>query len=321
MKLSREEYYNYTQDSFKIYYRKLDKWLRIYWKTLVNTEVEIGFRIKEQFSFIDLFIAKANANYLYSTTSDENWDYEFLLTEIKSWDFELDSIIIDDYWNNIEIEKQKSISVDEEYVLEMNKYVYEKFLENKKTYSDEVGILDKEFIDWDGEIEIDLIPKIEIQWKIWTNKKLVWNVLFCYKTCSINFDWSKSEWNIINYIWNFWNWEIFEWKNPWYVKYENFWNYTANLMTIWKDWKMKIWYFYIVFEDIKKDITKEINKNKKDIDTQEKESSLFINYSEASIEEVDNKENENNNWILYYLIIIIIWIFLLFLILKKEKLI
>ena len=323
LKLNKEEYYNYTQDNFKIYYRKLDKWLRIYWKTLVNTEVKIEFRENEKFSFIDFFIAKASANYLYTTTSDENWDYEFLLTEIKFWDFEIDSNIIDNYWNIINIEKEKNIFIDSGYVLEMNKYVYEKFLEDKKTYSDEIDLTspqpspseERELEQED--ININLVPKIEVQWKIWENKKLAWNVLFCYKTCSVNFDWSKSEWDIGNYIWNFWNWEIFEWKNPWYIKYENFWNYTVSLMTIWENGKMKIWYFYVVFEDTKKDIIKEINEE--EIDTQEKESSLLINYSEASIEDIS--DDEKNNWIFYYLIIIIIWIFLLFLILKKEKLI
>jgi hypothetical protein len=84
---------------------------------------------------------------------------------------------------------------------------------------------------------------------------------------------------------------------------------------------MKIWYFYVVFEDIKKNIIKKTNVDEDSINIQEKESNLLINYSEASIKNISDEENENNNWILYYLVIIIFVIFLLFLILKKEKLI
>jgi len=61
-----------------------------------------------------------------------------------------------------------------------------------------------------------LIAKINLQWILWKNKMKIWNNLYCINSekCSINFTWDNSKWEIVKYLWDFWNWEKYEWKNP-----------------------------------------------------------------------------------------------------------
>lgn len=177
--------------------------------------------------------------------------------------------------------------------------------ELKKNYSDEIKIEEK------------IKPIISLQWKIWTNKILKWNILTCIDNCSINFDWTNSEWkNIEKYIWDFWNGQTFEWKNPWYIKYDYFWNYKVNLKILSSNWEEENTNFFVEFIAAA--------KNEKNI-INEKEVSNNLddeNKSELIIEDnLLNKKTQTKIEILLYILIFIFTLNLIVLILRREKLI
>jgi micrococcal nuclease len=184
-----------------------------------------------------------------------------------------------------------------------------------------VDILSKEeIIDSENEEDLDEIKdlnsKIILQWKVWKNKILKWNTLTCYDTCSINFDWSESTWNIKQFSWDFWNWQKFEWKNPWYVKYKTFWKYKIYLAVASNIWEIDIWEFNINF--IK---TPKKQKVAKKSSTKTKSDSIN-EYEDEEIYYEDWTKSEDFNYsILLYICIWIFWVVLLSIILKKEKLI
>lgn len=111
---------------------------------------------------------------------------------------------------------------------------------------------------------ISLKSIIILQWTLWKNKTLSWNILTCFwETCNVNFDWSQSEWKDIFYDWNFWDWETFSWKNPPSKTYEK-WNYKISLKIYDDNWNEDISYFYInVFSDEKEFIKSSIEKDEK----------------------------------------------------------
>ena len=337
--LNKEEYYDYVKENFLIHYRKLDKWLKIYGKILPNIKIKIRFKEKEKTSLLNFVIPKTNADFIYETNSDENGNYEFLLTEIGTWDFNIDSIIYDNYWNDIVLEKIKNVNINDEYLVNMQDYVYEKYLEARWVYSDEFLInipslalpLKRDRLPLTGEgnniiMSLDekklekLIPKIKIQGKIGNNKELIDDTLYCYENCSINFDWSSSEWDIDNYFWNFWNWEIFDWSNPWYISYENYWEYLVNLKVEWNNWEIENEYFYVIYKKEKNNIVGNAGlRSPTENNTWTLKNDLIIDNIEIENEEFI----ENNNFFIYFIYIlifvfVIVWILVL---LRKEELI
>ncbi len=174
--------------------------------------------------------------------------------------------------------------------------------------------------NWLNEKEInntrEVIAKISVQWKIGKNKILKDNKLICYETCSVNFDWRGSGWNIKKYSWDFWNWEKFEWVNPWYIKYENYWNYKVYLATVDDSWKLDIEEFYVTYiKTPKKQKTSIIPKANAEEFISEEIENEYIEFNSAGDEE------SNNYSILLYIIISIFWVLIVVVILKKEKLI
>lgn len=92
---------------------------------------------------------------------------------------------------------------------------------------------------------------ITLQWKLSKNKILEDNKMICInsESCSINFDGSESFWEELNYFWDFWNGEYFEWKNPKSMVFEEwsyqvtfevsdeYWNYSQDFFEIEVLWK------------------------------------------------------------------------------------
>jgi hypothetical protein len=173
--------------------------------------------------------------------------------------------------------------------------------------------------------------KIEIQWKIGQNKRLNWNELTCIKTCSINFDWSKSEWELISYFWDFWNGETFEWKNPWYVKYDDYWEYIVLLAGETKSWDVYEKEFIVNFIEKefveKEEKTKNSNLISLETNSEDDKDILiefwWIDYNENVDEDLkmtSAKEKINDYWKYIILSIIIFTLIGIFVLLKKYKL-
>ena len=186
------------------------------------------------------------------------------------------------------------------------------YKQEKKKYSNELEIVDK------------IEPIIKLQWKIWKNKRLIWNVLKCIWTCKVNFDWSKSIWKNLKYLWNFWNGKTFDWKNPWYIKYEVYWKYKIDLKILTSSWEEKISTFFIDFipeikkNRIKKTITSS-QKNKNKVLKISKFPGEKLNKIQIHEKEIRYEKKENNNWIFYYFLIIMFSFILVFILLKKIK--
>jgi len=112
--------------------------------------------------------------------------------------------------------------------------------------------------------------KIEVQWKIWKNKKLEYKKITCltYNKCSINFtSWKiyKSSREGITFKWSFWNWEKYYWYNPKSIKYSP-WKYRTKLLVYDNYWNKKVEYFNVnILKKYKVSEKKKINKNIKNI--------------------------------------------------------
>ena len=155
---------------------------------------------------------------------------------------------------------------------------------------------------------------ITIQWTVWKNKLITWNTITCMDTCSLNFDWTESIWNIKKYSWDFWNWLKFEWKNPKTIKYEKFWNYKVYLVVLSESWELNIWNYIVNFYQTPK---------KEKISTSKSKTSTWWNDYEKDnkyFEQDDLWIDDNGNSMIYYIFIFIFWIVLIVLLLWKEKL-
>lgn len=156
---------------------------------------------------------------------------------------------------------------------------------------------------------------ITIQSKLTSKKILTWNTITCFDTCSINFDWSKSNWNIKKYSWDFWNWKKYDWKNPASINYEKFWNYKVYLAVSSDTWELNTKTFVVNFykspkKEKKKSIVTKVEWKWNDKEIKNKDF------------EQDNIDLEtDNNSIYYYVFLAIFWIVLVVVLLRKEKMI
>lgn len=312
--LEQEKYKNSINSWFSMKINRLKSWLKIYWTTIPNSEITINFK-KNELSFFNLIIPKVNAENIYSTKSNELWEYQFLLTDIFSWNYIIETSIIDNFWKNINIEKTKKLELKEEYITQMKAYVDGKTKKNQekisskkedKTNNEKLNNNEKNSIE---KTKIPLKWIISIQWKLWT-KKISWNNIYCTDSCSINFDWSKSLWKIKKYIWNFWNWEYFDWKNPKYISYKNPWNYKVSLLLIWENLDEAVQYFNVFFSKKEK-----VSSSPKLLNNLKKKN-ILVDVTNAQDQD---EENQENNWNLYFFIILIFSSFLIFLLLRREK--
>ena len=234
----------------------------------------------------------------------DTWKYSLNIKNDYLWNYEINTYILDRYLWKI------NTNIIKDYKVDFIKEEVTKVIDKKEQLNNsEININKiKEVKINEKSEEIDVI--ITVQWKIGNNKILNWNKITCIWTCSINFDASESKWKLINYFWNFWNWEEFEWTNPWYIKYKDYWSYILELK--WLDWygEKYLEYFYITF------VPKE---------TKIKEKNINILLNENIKKELDNEQEVNNidykkiNKNIYFIIFIIILSLVLWIILLKRK--
>lgn len=164
--------------------------------------------------------------------------------------------------------------------------------------------------------------KIDLQWKLWLNKKISWDTLTCIKTCSVNLDWSKSVWDFESYFWDFWNGETYVWKNPPYINYKDFWKYTVLFSLEDKEWNIYEKEFFINYikEEQKKEVQKEIQKeNILEYDySNEVEIKQEEDIKKSGIEVYDEEIPISKPIIWFIILLSLIWTFFLF---KKYKII
>lgn len=159
--------------------------------------------------------------------------------------------------------------------------------------------------------------KIDLQWKLWVNKILNQDKITCIKTCSINLDWSKSIWNFKSYFWDFWNWENYIWSNPWYIKYEDFWNYIVLFSAEDSDWNIYEKQFFINFIeklnkiDVKSTKKAEVSLNNEDLNTEEI-SETYLENDNSNVKE-ENKSSKNKFTLWFFTLIFSIWAYILML--------
>ena len=170
------------------------------------------------------------------------------------------------------------------------------------------------------EIEnISVQSNIILQGRLWKNKTLQHNKLICYESCSVNFDGSLSTGEIERYSWDFWNGNRFEWKNPWYIKYENPGQYMVYLLTEWKNGTSDLKNFLVEFVW---DESEEIEQEEI-VDTvqERKDTSKNKIIETAYADDIDSLYNNQKDYsVLLYILIWIFSLILLVLILRKEKL-
>ena len=273
-----------------------------------------------------------NVNFRYVQKSKYekcNWEFPWWIFEawtntkcnpwyIKYWTWEyivkLRVYEKGDYFN---FKESKFLFWEKKIVEKINKKVIkEEKIDKKVEWNEVITPILNSFPLQEKEATGKINSVIILQWKIWKNKTINWNILTCYETCSVNFDWSLSGWKIKRYSWDFWNGERYEWKNPWYIKYETPWNYKIYLLSEWEDWWMDIWEFYVNFIDSNEEENPPILNS---FPQEEKEAA--VSFEENKIEEYnDIKKDDNMIVILLYILIGIFWWILIVLILRKESL-
>lgn len=89
------------------------------------------------------------------------------------------------------------------------------------------------FLDYKSKNNTTPTAKIDLQWRVWKNKELDGNNIYCKNTpeCSINFTWKSSfdpDRDELEFYWDFWNWEYFSWENPKSIKFKT-WKHKVSL--------------------------------------------------------------------------------------------
>lgn len=268
--------------------RKNKNSVTVYWKTSPWNTVMFDVINKEN------IFTKKDA---YKIVADESWKYSLNIKNKYLWNYEVKSFLVN----------------KDEWKLSTN--ILKKFTVENEELPDLINN------DWDSLISDNKINEIKkiiisLQWKIGTNKKLEWNKLTCIWTCSVNFDWSETTWNFIKYIWDFWNWEIFEWINPGYINYKKFWNYKITFTGIDSFWEKYFKYFYVNFiPKFKKINNTKNNENKSDKITKKSSENLLENTKEINI--INLEKNKLNIYLTLFIIILSIFLWSILMVKKK----
>lgn len=225
----------------------------------------------------------------------EIWNYQIIL-EIydENWKYSQDFFELEVVW------KQNNISEAKEVIDENENQVLSSIQEK----------------------QINLL-KIELQWKLWSNKILQENKIICIKTCSINFDWRQSIWEFTSYFWDFWNGETYVWENPPYVSYKDFWKYSVLLSWETKTGELIEKEFLVEYYNILPKEQKDLNWNvvNKNLNIEEKEEESYDYYKNDFYEQEIRDEWYNKDLIITIFIFIFLSFILWLFILKKYKLI
>lgn len=329
--------------SNKIIETKSFSWILEFNRVLANNSwvdnnewIEVKNISNEKFNFNWCEIK--NSNKKYSIKDDlfieSNWIYRFYKEETKlsiknswGWNLELycnwnkyDSIswafdTPEDFIISRDILSAESVEEDEEenaFILNFADWSVKEILKETEDVSPKLlsstSNLDKELT---SSIAVKSI--IEVQWKLWENKKMEWNKIICLETdeCSVNFDWRSSKWwKDIIYLWDFWNGKTFDKPNPAAYKFVESKNIVS--LKIFSDWKTDISYFSVelVSKTPKKEKIETNNKVKEEI----KED--FVD----NIKEEQVLENKDTNKFIYIAVLVILSFWLLFFVLKKRSL-
>lgn len=186
-------------------YRKNQENLLIFWKNEKNIFIERRIDFPFIWKFIydkDFFInVDENGNFKKNFDYDKPWKYIFDFYEI---------------WENWEKNFKESKKIEITY----KNYFLAKILEIEKEQKEEKEIKKKE----KTKDEEEKFLKIIMQGKSTKNKYLKWKTIFCNWSCSVNFGLETNIrwWKFL--VWNLWNSEKFNWKNPKFKKYQ-VWNY------------------------------------------------------------------------------------------------
>ena len=173
LKESNKKYCDYVEKEFNQKIIKDDSWLIVEWKTIPKSQIFINLK-DDKTSFFD-FIYKANAWNFYSTFSDENWDYSLnLWKDFSIGDYKLETFLIDNLWNKIEIWLTKTFKITESYYKKLNKKIKEDQDLNKEIIKEETED------NLDSEILINDVEKnnlIDFKWKLNVREKVFLSII------------------------------------------------------------------------------------------------------------------------------------------------
>ncbi len=212
----------------------------------------------------------------------EIWEYEIILKVIdEKWNEDSDYFLIQILWFTEKSVQKIDENQDKKEILKDKNQNKEKDLNKELNEESE----NENKLNEKNNIEEKLNYEIFVQWKMWNDKKIEWNKIYCTtkKQCSINFwiKWDKQKKSLI-YLWDFWNDNNFIWFNPNSIIYE-LWSYNILLQIL--DLNNNVLdtkeFFVIV-----KNIT--VSKNKKS-------SNLLLNSINKIIPTSFGLENKTNN--------------------------
>lgn len=281
----------------------------------------------------------------------DKWYYEIMLEIIDSdWEMDRDFLYLDVTWKHKQINdtiikkidntKQTLSSKDNE-LEQIKKLLTSLKLQNTSQTNNTSNIKksDDSIIMSNDYQEVFL--KIDVQWRIWSNKKLFADKLICYETCSVNFDSSNSIGDLKNHYWDFGNDKSFEWINPWYISYDDYGKYRVVLTAMDSMNREYSKSFEVEFlssksDDIKQDLKEVEQEQKIDIDdlqenintwTTSKTDSTnlksdFDSPVSQDIEWDDVLQSNSNFGVVFYMIIflcIALFVLLLFIINQKYN--
>ena len=194
-------YIEYSQWKFEIK-------LKVYQEDINSNYVESVFEFKNEIQKEDKVIYTINEivdNKEKDKKKNDKKQEEKRINLLELNKIWINKIVSNLLWlDNFEDEPEKNQKMS---ILSHTETQKDMILQNNKKYSDEINIKkrsdkinikkesDKINIQKESnEISInqkkELLPIINIQWKIWKNKKIVWNNLYCYNSCSVKF-WLK----------------------------------------------------------------------------------------------------------------------------------
>ncbi len=209
---------------------------KIEWKNIICTTKE-----KCSLNFIAFKNENSNIKYFWdfwNGIKEEVFNPKAIYYEI--WEYEIILKIIDEKWNEysdyfiIQIIWSQTNSTQKITKNQDNDDMKEKKDNNKNNDNHNLIIENEKELDEEINMEEKYNFEIFVQWKIWSDKKIEWNKIYCNtkKQCSINFwiKWDKQKKSLI-YLWDFWNGKNFIWFNPNSIIYE-LWNYDVLLQIL-----------------------------------------------------------------------------------------
>ncbi len=160
---SIDNYIYFVNNNFKINISKLKSWIKIYWRTVKNSNLDLSLK--------DFFVKWEKQ--VFTLQTKNSWFFSIMIKDIEkinSGVFEIKAQIMDEFWNEFHIDKNKKFSLSKSYVLDLKLNFFEKQYEDKiKTFK----YLEKNLINL--EKDFNRIVKKEEKKKIKLLKKEIKN--------------------------------------------------------------------------------------------------------------------------------------------------